>query len=130
MVARRGIDIEIEGLRDLNRALGRFGTEAKQEIKDLHLEGARRVETVATQIVPRRTGKLGSTIRSAGTLKGAQVRAGFARVPYAGVIHFGWPGHNIRPQPWLYDALDKRRDKVLEAYDDGLSKLIRKYDLD
>lgn len=121
--------IEIEGLRELNRAFRRLGSDATVDLKGVHLESARVVEKRARQVVPVRSGRLKDTLRSSGTMRGAQVRAGFARVPYAGPIHFGWRKRNIRPQPFLYDALDDRRAEVLRTYEDNLNKLIRKHDL-
>lgn len=121
--------ITIEGLRELNRAFRQVGSDAVGELKDVHLEAAKDVEQAARMLVPRRTGRLESTLRSSGTMRGARVRAGFARVPYAGPIHFGWPARNIRPQPFLYDAIDKRRREVLEIYQRNIEALIRKHDL-
>jgi hypothetical protein len=47
---------------------------------------------------------------------------------YAGVIHFGWPRHNIEPQPFLYDALDKRFDEVTKLYELRIAALVQKLD--
>ncbi len=47
---------------------------------------------------------------------------------YAGVIHFGWPRHNIEPQPFLYDALDKRFDEVVRVYEKRITDLVHKLD--
>jgi hypothetical protein len=65
-------------------------------------------------------------VRAAGAQTRASVKAGFKRVPYAGVIHFGWPARGILPRPFLYDALDARRDEVMDAYTDGMADLIKK----
>lgn len=121
--------IEIQGLRELNRAFRRLGSDATTELKGVHGEGAKIVERRARQIVPIRTGTLKGTLRSSGTMRGANVKAGFARVPYAGPIHFGWRKRNIKPQPFLYDALDDRRAEVLRVYEQNLNRLIRKHDL-
>ena len=51
-----------------------------------------------------------------------------ARTIYAGVIHFGWPRHNIEPQPFLYDALDKRSDEVIALYERRITALVQKLD--
>ena len=37
--------------------------------------------------------------------------------------------HNIRPQPFLYDALDDRRRQVTDVYQKRVDGLIEKYDL-
>jgi hypothetical protein len=50
-------------------------------------------------------------------------------VPYAGPIHFGWPARNIRPNPFIYQVLDSRRDEVLKLYERRIDEIITKYDL-
>ena len=59
---------------------------------------------------------------------GVSVLAGRSRVPYAGVIHFGWPAHNIEPQPFLYEALEDKREDVATLYGLGIEVLIDKLD--
>jgi hypothetical protein len=103
---------------------------AKGALKEMNLEAATIVKKKADGLVPVRTGRLAATLRASGTQKSARVRAGFKRVPYAGVVHFGWPARNIRPQPFLYEALDSRRAEVLAVYDERLSQLIKEYRLD
>jgi hypothetical protein len=72
------------------------------DLRDVHGSVAALVAGVARP--PRRTGRLGSTVRAAGTKTAAIVRAGFASVPYAGPIHWGWPARAIKAQPFLSDA--------------------------
>jgi hypothetical protein len=103
---------------------------AKGDMKKIHLDAAEAVLSAALSLVPVRSGVLRNTLRAAGTQKSGRVRAGFARVPYAGPIHFGWTERNIIPQPFLYAALDSRRMAVLEAYSTGIAELIKKHDLD
>lgn len=62
------------------------------------------VVPAARREVPVRSGELRATIRGSGTTTRAQVRAGYKRTPYAGVIHYGWPGHNIEANPFLQRA--------------------------
>jgi len=137
MIVDRRLPVRIEGLPDLRKKirgitddLDRDG--AKGALKDLNLDAAKVVEGKATAIIPRRTGKLASTLRAAGTQRQARVRAGYRRqgFNYAGPIHFGWYAQGIRPQPFLYDALDARRNQVLEVYDAGIDRLIKQYGLD
>jgi hypothetical protein len=103
---------------------------AKGRLRVLNLEAAEVVKQKADGLVPRRTGKLARSVRAAASQKSARVRAGYQRVPYAGPIHFGWPARGIRPNPFLYDALDARRGQVVEVYERGIDRLIRDYDLD
>lgn len=83
----------------------------------------------AKSYVPVLTGALSGTIRAAATKTSARVKAGYKAVPYAGPIHFGWPARFIKPQPFFYDAIDKRRGEIKDRYDDLVKKLIKKYDL-
>lgn len=127
--------VRITGHREVRRAIGRVSDEmdrnsARGELKALNLEAATLVKRSADGLVPVRSGRLKASVRAAASQKTARVRAGFQRVPYAGPIHFGWPARRISPQPFLYDALDRRRAEVVRVYDDGLSKLIKSHNLD
>lgn len=117
--------IKATGVKELRRELRRMGDDL-EDLKALNLDVATLVSDRAKDIVPRRTGNLADTIRPAGTKTAGRVRAGFKRVPYAGVIHFGFPGRRIQPQPFLYDALDQRRGEVFDAYFKGVKKIQRK----
>ena len=121
--------ITVEGARELRKAL-RDLDGATADLKAAHADSANIVAQRAMQIVPRRSGTLGSSIRSTGQAAAGVVRSGRASVPYAGPVHFGWPRRNISPQPFLYDALDERRGEVLDMYEERVASLIKKYDLD
>jgi len=117
--------IKATGVKELRRELRRMGNDL-EDLKALNLDVATLVSDRAKDIVPRRTGNLADTIRPSGTKTAGRVRAGFKRVPYAGVIHFGFPARRIQPQPFLYDALDQRRGEVFDAYFKGVKKIQRK----
>jgi hypothetical protein len=116
--------VEVVGGRQLRRAL-RDASGDLQDLKNMHRRVADTVASEARYLVPVRSGLLSSTIRAAGQASGAVVRAGFARVPYAGPTHFGWPARNIAPQPFLYEARDKRIGDVIRIYEDGVAKIKR-----
>ena len=117
--------ITATGVKELRRELRRMGDDL-EDLKARNLDVATLVSDRAKDLVPRRTGNLADTIRPAGTKTAGRVRAGFKRVPYAGVIHFGHPARGIQPQPFLYDALDQRRGEVFDAYFKGVKKIQRK----
>jgi hypothetical protein len=126
--------VRIEGADELRRNINRMSQgidrdAARGDMKAAHLQAAEIVKVKAVQLVPVRSGRLLQTIRAAGAQKSGRVRAGFARVPYAGPIHFGWPARRISPQPFLYDALDARRFEVRDAYERNLAQIRRKYRL-
>lgn len=94
-----GARIEVEGDREVRRALKRLGDAAKAGLRATHAESAQIVADAARGIVPRRSGVLAASIRSSGQIGAGMVRAGRAAVPYAGVIHFGWAAHSIALNP-------------------------------
>ena len=122
--------IELEGSREFRRALRRTGEDVKNDLKLLHAAGAQIVLREALRRVPVDTGTLKATVRAAALQTRGEVRAGFVRVPYAGPIHFGWSTRGIEPQPFLYDAIDKRRSEVLDAYHSALDQTARRHGLD
>lgn len=126
--------VRIEGDKDLRRKLRQLDKAADNNaamgaLKAVHQEASEVVLEKALALVPVRTGRLKNSLRAAATQRSGRVRAGFKRVPYAGPIHFGWPERRIAPQPFLYDALDWRREEVIKTYEYGLEQLKKKYRL-
>lgn len=120
--------LKVEGAKDLQRALRKV-EEGTSDLKAIHAAAAGIVETAAKPLARRKSGAMADSIRSTGQARQGVVRAGFARVPYAGVQHFGWAARNITPNPFLYDALDDRRGEVLEQYSDQVQSLLKKNNL-
>lgn len=120
--------VEVEGGPELRRAFGKLEDRA-DDLKAAHRSAAELVEREAERIVPHLTGKLERTIRSAVRKTGASVIAGRGSlVPYAGPIHFGWHARNIEPQPFLYDALDEKREEVVDRYRAAVDSMVRRFD--
>lgn len=127
--------VRVTGLREVIRSLERYGV----EVSDLK-KSFRRIGTLVTDeakdLAPSLSGALAGSIRPSNSKNKALVRAGGARVPYAGVLHYGGgvpagqPGpHNIRPHPFLTDAVDRKRNDVVRTLDAELNELIRSLDL-
>lgn len=121
--------LEIDGLREVQRDLRKLSTATRKELKLTHQKAAEIVVAESKRYVPMRTGALANSIRAAATQTGGRVRVGSAAVPYAGPIHFGWPARRIKPQPFIYDALDPRRNEIAQLYAQRIGQLIDKYDL-
>lgn len=125
--------IKIEGLSKIQKDLKKLSTDALDLNKEEFLATNKRVAEIiideSKKYVPVLTGALAQALRNASTKKSAKVRAGNVGVPYAGPIHFGWPSRGIRPNPFLYDAIDRRRDEVRDRYVDLIDALTTKYDL-
>jgi hypothetical protein len=113
--------VQVRGARELRRAIRQAqDKDLKKELSRAHKSAADIVANEAKRIVPRRSGRLQGSIRPGGTQTSGVVRAGKAAVPYAGVIHFGWPRRNIRPNTFLYDAADARVDEVVAQYEEAI----------
>jgi hypothetical protein len=124
--------VKIEGLSKVRRDLKNLSQDVDyraQEFLPVNKSIADAVAGDAKNYVPFLTGTLSGTIRAAATKTSARVKAGYKSVPYAGPIHFGWPARFIKPQPFFYDAIDKRRGEIQNRYEELVAKLIKKYDL-
>ena len=115
--------IRVEGARRLRATMKRAGIDL-QELKDAHREAADVV--VGATRAPSRTGRLAGTVRPGATKTMAIVRAGYASVPYAGPIHWGWPKRNIRAQPFLSDAAQSSEPTWVQAYEREVNEIIDK----
>lgn len=113
---------KITGDDALRAALASAAGRLDQTMVELGRTAAEIVKREADSIVPVMSGTLQGSIRVGGGKK-AIVRAGKKSIPYAGVIHFGWPGHNIEPQPFLYEAADQRAEDVIKSYQEAMDRL-------
>ena len=118
--------IEVEGAKQLRKALTELGDDAVDELKAVNKEAVDVVLAEALTHVPVKSGRLLETVRASATKTRGSVRAGFKRVPYAGPVHFGWAARGIEPNLFLYDAIDVQRDEVIAVYEDNIAKLIKR----
>jgi hypothetical protein len=128
-MARNGgrAGVEVEGGPELRRAFRKLDDRAA-DLKPANRAAAELVEREAETLVPRLTGRLARSIRSTASKRVGSVLAGRSMVPYAGPIHFGWRARNIEPQPFLYDALDNRRDDVVDRYRAAVDTMVRRFE--
>ncbi len=116
--------VGVYGLRETIQAMEARGTAAK-DLSLLMERVGRIVATGAKGLARRNSGTMANNIRPSRTKTKAVVRAGSARVPYAGVQHFGWAARNITPNPYLYEALDDRRTAVLDAFNREVAQITK-----
>jgi hypothetical protein len=120
--------VRVEGLGKVLRQIKQIDPDLVAELKIANRAIADDVVLTARALAPQKTGKLKGSARAGASNRTGIVRAGGARVPWAGPIHFGWKKRNISPQPFLYDALDERRDEVEQRYLAALNEITRKID--
>ena len=122
--------IEVQGARKLRKELNALNKEvAGPGMRKIHLDVAKIVADEATRQAPRRSGRLAGSVRGKSTTRRATISAGKGNVPYAGVIHWGWPRRNIRANRFLFRASGAKRDEAMREYSDGMNDLLRKLGL-
>jgi hypothetical protein len=115
--------VRVEGARQLRRALSRAGDDLS-DFRDANAEVARIAGAAGRSRAPRRTGTLAASVRTSGTKTQAVVRAGGARVPYAGPIHWGWAARHIAPHPFLSEGAQATEPVWLAVYMAKIDRII------
>ncbi len=132
---RSGPAVEIVGLKELRKQLRDSPKELRDELKAANRAAADVVADEARRIVPVRTGRLKRSILAQASASSGRVKAGSAKkVPYAAPDHFGWPtrpnkakrwrGGPIAPNPWLYEAQDRRIPEVYAAFEKAAARWV------
>ena len=118
--------VKVRGLREVTRSLKQYAG-ATDDLKEANANISSKVSKDAIAIAPKSTGTLASTIRGNRAVQKVQLKAGGARVPYAGVIEYGWPARGIEAQPYLRKAAWDNMGYVIQQFDANLEDLKRKY---
>lgn len=119
----------------------------KQELGKASYEAGSITARSIQAFMPRRTGKLASTVKASKLGTKVVVTVGNnTTATYAAPVNFGWlfvgPGHqkspkaqsakkgqpNIKPKRFIEKALRTTRQRVLDTYIDELQKLVHKYE--
>ena len=80
-------------------------------------------------MAPKLTGALASSIVGNPSAEKAQILAGSAAVPYAGVIEYGWPKKNIQAQPYLTTTVNNNLGYIVAKYQNSITGIIKQYNL-
>jgi hypothetical protein len=81
----------------------------------------------ARRRVPVDSGELLNSIRPGSTATRGYIAAGNnTRVPYAGVIEWGWPKHGITPDPYLIPAVVAKESQIVKFYLAAVDRLARR----
>lgn len=116
-----GVRVRVEGLNRVVRKLNAAGADAENMRGLMHSLGQ---IVIGGANIPTRTGRLAGNVRAGRGKTKAVVRAGGARVPYAGRIHYGDPAPGITGQPFLTAALQARHAQVFDALERGIDQLL------
>jgi len=120
--------ITITGVKEVTDTLNKLGKDLESNI-ELNKELSATLSQKASALAPRLTGALASSVQGNPSAEKAQILAGSAAVPYAGVQEYGWPEKNINAQPYLRPAVHNNMGYIIEKYNDSIQKAIKKYNL-
>jgi phage gpG-like protein len=109
--------VEVKGARELRRTMAEAGVEMHQ-LGAVHQRVARVIAGACNP--PRKTGRLAASIAATGEPQTATVAS---RVPYAGVVEWGWRARNIRGQHFLLQAAQRTQPKWFQMYVDEIQTI-------
>jgi hypothetical protein len=122
-------NITISGVEQVKDTLDKLGKDLESNT-ELNKELSSSLSQKASAMAPRLTGALASSVKGNPSAEKAQILAGSAAVPYAGVQEYGWPEKNINAQPYLRPAVHNNMGYIIEKYNESIQKAIKKYNLD
>jgi hypothetical protein len=111
----------VEGLSRVVRGLKTLGLEV-EDLKGAFAAIAAEAAAVEARYVPRRSGRLASTVRGNRAQSKAVVTAGRATVPYAGPINYGWPAHGIAPAGFQQKTDEEMRPRAIRMLEDEINR--------
>jgi phage gpG-like protein len=123
-----GANISIQGVKEVTDSLNKLARDLESNI-ELNKELSTTLSQKASAMAPKLTGALASSVIGNPSAEKAQILAGSAAVPYAGVQEYGWPERNIRPQPYLNPAVNDNMGYIIEKYNDSIQAGIKQYNL-
>jgi len=120
--------ITVEGIKEVTDSLKKLNKDLESNI-ELNKELSTTLSQKASAMAPVLTGALASSVKGNPSAEKAQILAGSAAVPYAGVQEYGWPERNIKAQPYLNPAVNDNMGYIIEKYNDSIQKAIKQYNL-
>ena len=101
--------VDVDGVSAVQRDLTKVGL----KLSDLDFTKIANLGMrLAAKFAPKKTGALAASIKANKSKSRAVIRAGGARVPYAGAINYGWRKRNIGPAHFMQKADIVLRRKV------------------
>jgi hypothetical protein len=116
--------IRVTGLSKAVRELQGLGVDV-DDLKEAFGSIAAEAARTAAGFAPSRSGRLRGSIRGNRAKNKATVTAGRARVPYAGVINFGWPARGIRGHEFFQRTDAVMAPRAVELLETELHKIIK-----
>jgi|WetSurMetagenome_2_1015567.scaffolds.fasta_scaffold07439_4 hypothetical protein len=130
--------IEVEGLKEMTRALKAINSELPKGVRTALNSAADVVVQYGKKKMPKRTGLASNTIKAKSTRTLIRVSEGSKKAPYVPWLDFGGrTGRRksvVRPfykdGRYLYPALGDKRDEINAALENALTDLVKKSGLE
>lgn len=142
--------VQVRGLREVTSALRAVDKELPRQLRQEFLQVARLVASDAASTVPRRTGAAAGSIKPRASQSGAGVAFGGNAAPYYPWLDFGgttgkghrpgvpgsgsiereWKGNPRGEGRYVYPAIRRNEDDIIEAAGDAPTVLARKHGLE
>ncbi len=131
------VDVHVEGLRQLRRALGAIDPELTRELRVEFKAIAERIASAIRRKVPLGPpagGHARDSIKGGATAGTAYVKGGQRSIPYYGWLDFGGRGgrnkRNYRPYiregRYIYPTIAEQHDQTVDAVNDVLARVTAK----
>lgn len=118
--------IRIPNLRQIQNALVELGV-SKQELGEASFQAGMITAVKAKDLVPKKSGKLATTIKARRMASKVMVVAGNnTTVKYAGLQNFGSKRKNVEGAYFFQMAIRRTRQQVLDTYLDTLQAMVDK----
>lgn len=117
--------VEIDGARELRRTLRAAGDDL-EDLKAANQAAAEVAAAAARGRAPVLTGRLSSDIRASGTKTAGIIRAGRKKIPYAGVVHWGWPARGFPARPFLTEGAQSTESVWVPMYEKLMNDALQK----
>lgn len=114
--------IKVTGLRETIKKLETLGASVA-DLKTVMNKVGNVVAGEAESLAPKKSGALAGSIRANKAKGKAVVKAGSARVPYAGVQNYGGY-HNIQGSHFMEKALSNKQGEAIREFQSGIDRLI------
>lgn len=117
--------VQVDGARELRASLKKAGADL-DDLKDANAQVASTVALATASRAPNRTGRLAGSVRGNRAASSAVIKVGRASLPYAGVVHWGWPARHIEAQPFAVDAAHDTEPAWTETYFRAIEAIVNK----
>jgi phage gpG-like protein len=117
--------VRVEGAKELRATMKRAGSDLA-DFAAANAEAGSIVVAEAPGWIHSQSGALAGSIRAGKAKTNATIRAGGAKVRYAGVHEWGWPARHIPPRPFLTTAAAVTEPRWTAVYFARLEAIVGK----